>query len=98
MQSDRLQSGNCIRSQSKKKMYSPSRNIVAQVKKLPKVTGGCFIRKQTYATPPAATASAVFPGAIESTTTEPEVEWDKAIPYDKIPGPKPIPILGNTFR
>lgn len=25
-------------------------------------------------------------------------EWDKALPYEAIPGPKPIPILGNTWR
>lgn len=25
-------------------------------------------------------------------------EWDKALPYEDIPGPKPMPILGNTWR
>ncbi|XP_065369515.1 probable cytochrome P450 301a1, mitochondrial [Calliphora vicina] len=26
------------------------------------------------------------------------VEWQNALPYHEIPGPKPIPILGNTWR
>lgn len=25
-------------------------------------------------------------------------EWQNALPYHEIPGPKPIPILGNTWR
>lgn len=25
-------------------------------------------------------------------------EWQNALPYNQIPGPKPIPILGNTWR
>ncbi|CAD7013946.1 unnamed protein product [Ceratitis capitata] len=25
-------------------------------------------------------------------------EWQNALPYNEIPGPKPIPILGNTWR
>lgn len=25
-------------------------------------------------------------------------EWEYALPYEDIPGPKPIPILGNTWR
>lgn len=25
-------------------------------------------------------------------------EWQNALPYEQIPGPKPIPILGNTWR
>lgn len=25
-------------------------------------------------------------------------EWDDAIPYKDIPGPKPLPLLGNTWR
>lgn len=26
------------------------------------------------------------------------LEWDEAIPYKDIPGPKPLPLLGNTWR
>nr|WCC58035.1 cytochrome P450 [Pharsalia antennata] len=25
-------------------------------------------------------------------------EWDKALPYESIPGPKPLPLIGNFFR
>lgn len=25
-------------------------------------------------------------------------KWQNALPYNEIPGPKPIPILGNTWR
>lgn len=25
-------------------------------------------------------------------------EWQNALPYEEVPGPKPIPILGNTWR
>ncbi|XP_025833140.1 probable cytochrome P450 12a5, mitochondrial isoform X2 [Agrilus planipennis] len=25
-------------------------------------------------------------------------DWDDALPFEKIPGPKPLPIIGNTFR
>jgi hypothetical protein len=31
------------------------------------------------------------------TQTRPE-EWDNAKPFEDIPGPKPLPILGNTWR
>lgn len=29
--------------------------------------------------------------------TRPE-NWSSALPFEKIPGPKPIPLLGNTWR
>lgn len=99
-------------------MHSTGRKIAAQVRQLPKVNtvisgsyngvGGApflFTQKQSYATPPTATAPAVCPHLMESRVareavpaTATEIEWDKAVPYEKIPGPRPIPILGNTFR
>lgn len=27
-----------------------------------------------------------------------DVEWNSAIPYDRVPGPSSIPILGNNWR
>lgn len=24
--------------------------------------------------------------------------WDEALPFEEIPGPKPVPLLGNTWR
>lgn len=72
-----------------------------QVKQLPKVNailGGYYSNRQDYAT---AAAPAICPHLMDSgegAATSNEVEWDKAIPYAKIPGPRPIPILGNTFR
>lgn len=36
---------------------------------------------------------------IETLTTEiEEQEWSQCRPYAEIPGPKPIPFLGNTWR
>ncbi|XP_014227711.1 probable cytochrome P450 301a1, mitochondrial [Trichogramma pretiosum] len=41
------------------------------------------------------TAAAPSPVAATTTTTS---EFQSAKPYEEIPGPKPIPILGNTWR
>jgi len=27
-----------------------------------------------------------------------QAEWDKARPYEDIPGPKPLPLIGNGWR
>lgn len=36
---------------------------------------------------------------IETLTTEiEEQDWSRCRPYTEIPGPKPIPFLGNTWR
>jgi hypothetical protein len=35
--------------------------------------------------------------AIAATQARPE-EWDYAKPFEKIPGPKPLPIIGNVWR
>ena len=73
-------------------MHSTGRGIVAQAGR---IKGGLWVRKD-YAT---ATAAAC-PHLMEA--NEPaannEIEWEKAVPYEKIPGPRAIPILGNTFR
>uniref|UniRef100_A0A1A9WNV8 Cytochrome P450 n=1 Tax=Glossina brevipalpis TaxID=37001 RepID=A0A1A9WNV8_9MUSC len=34
----------------------------------------------------------------ETNSIHSTIEWKEAIPYKEIPGPKPIPILGNTWR
>lgn len=26
------------------------------------------------------------------------IGWDEALPFEKMPGPKPLPLLGNTWR
>lgn len=36
--------------------------------------------------------------ATRETTQLFQVEWDKAIPYEVIPGPKPLPLIGNGWR
>lgn len=36
--------------------------------------------------------------ASSSSRTLNDPEWEHALPYEDIPGPKPIPILGNTWR
>lgn len=33
-----------------------------------------------------------------SMTIPPPTTYDKVRPYDQVPGPKPLPILGNTWR
>lgn len=41
------------------------------------------------------------PATVTTTTTNPlssTAEWAVALPYNEIPGPRPIPILGNTWR
>ena len=35
--------------------------------------------------------------ALETTDAKPQV-WDEAKPFDSIPGPKPLPIIGNMWR
>lgn len=36
---------------------------------------------------------------LETLTTEvEEQDWSRCRPYSEIPGPKPIPFLGNTWR
>lgn len=81
-------------------MHSTSRNIAVQVKQLPKVNSilaGYYANRQDYAT---AVAPAICPHLMDAGegAQSTEVDWDKAVPYKKIPGPRPIPILGNTFR
>ncbi|CAB0028746.1 unnamed protein product [Trichogramma brassicae] len=44
------------------------------------------------------TAAAPSPVAATTTTTTTTSEFQSAKPYEEIPGPKPIPILGNTWR
>lgn len=48
----------------------------------------------------AATSAACPHLAFEQTTAaiHHTAEWQNALPYHEIPGPKPIPILGNTWR
>lgn len=82
-------------------MHSTSRNLVARVKQVNSVLSGSSLsHRQDNSTAAAAAAPIACPhltdtGSNEATTA---VEWNRAIPYDKVPGPKPIPILGNTFR
>lgn len=76
--------------------------MAVQLRQLPKVNSGFVCsgylsRNETYAT--AAAAPAVCPHLMDNPiTSNAEVEWDKATPYEKIPGPRAYPILGNTFR
>lgn len=85
-------------------MHSTRRQIAVQLMQLPKVnlgfvSSGYLARNENYAT--TAAAPAVCPHLMDNTIQEApssEVEWDKAIPYAKIPGPRALPILGNTFR
>nr|AVL92863.1 CYP450 [Locusta migratoria] len=42
-----------------------------------------------------ATAAAA---AVKGTTAEPTEEWLRAKPFEELPGPKPLPIIGNTWR
>lgn len=34
----------------------------------------------------------------DDTKNEKPFNWDQAIPFEKIPGPKPLKIVGNNFR
>lgn len=92
-------------------MQSTRRNIAAQVRQLPQVTGYYLTNNNSssshrqdhyYST---AANPAVCPHLVDNNTNNAgteaaagEVEWEKAVPYAKIPGPRAIPILGNTFR
>ncbi|XP_049785635.1 probable cytochrome P450 301a1, mitochondrial isoform X2 [Schistocerca cancellata] len=36
--------------------------------------------------------------AVKGTMAEPTEEWLRAKPFEEMPGPKPLPIIGNTWR
>ena len=47
----------------------------------------------------AAVAPAICPHSSSSSSSVHDTqEWKNALPYDKVPGPRPIPILGNNWR
>ena len=45
-----------------------------------------------------ARSSAAVENLLDNTNTLVEEEFSNAKPYSEVPGPKPIPILGNTWR
>lgn len=50
---------------------------------------------QKYSTSSTITAE---DGETQSQEAQNAVEWNNAVPYSDMPGPKPIPLLGNTWR
>lgn len=59
-------------------------------------------RKNSSATADAAEANGcphfTFNSTESTSVIHHTAEWQNALPYHEIPGPKPIPILGNTWR
>ncbi|XP_055839276.1 probable cytochrome P450 301a1, mitochondrial [Episyrphus balteatus] len=51
-------------------------------------------RQRSTTCPHAATATS----ASSATDVSSSKEWENALPYNEVPGPKPLPILGNTWR
>jgi len=98
---------------AKSQMISNKNAIVASkflCKNLTNFDISKILRQNSTATTAGATSCPHFTNRNDNCTSTPSsassssssihntIEWQNALPYEEVPGPKPIPILGNTWR